>query len=194
MVKNGLSDEAVARRVLSGDKEAYGYFVDKYSDYIFNIALRYTRNRADAMEVSQDVFVKAYKSLGNVKDYSIIKRWFAKIAVNTGLNWSYRKKRSLPTTNTIDGYIEDKSSKDSSPWNYIDGERDEVRNAISGLPEKLRTIVIMKYMDECSYAEIAKRINVSKATVRSRLARAKQMIKSALVPGSGVSSSVQQTA
>ena len=191
MVENGLSDEAVAGRVLDGDKEAYGYFVDKYSDHVFNIAFRYIRDRGEALEVSQDVFVKAYKSLGEVKDYSLMERWLARIAVNTALNRLRGKKRTPSVSDKIAEYTEGKSAGDSGVRDFNESDRDAVWKAISQLPENLRIVVIMKYMDGFSYVEIAKRLNISKATVRTRLARAKRMMKSALVPDSGAASAQQ---
>lgn len=189
MSENRSRDECVARQVLDGDKEAFGYFVDKYSDHVFSITIQYTRNRRDALDVTQDVLVQAYRSLGGVKDYSLLKGWFAKIAVNLALNW-VRCREHLPLlVDDISRCADDNGlHQGERPSDFTKDERDAVWKAIGQLPENLRTLVVMKYLDDCSYAEISRQLDMSMATVRTRLARAKQMMKSSLVPDSNQSS------
>ena len=189
MSENCSCDEYVARQVLDGDKEAFGYFIDKYSDHVFNITIRYTRNRRDALDVTQDVFVQAYRSLGEVKDYSLLEGWFAKIAVNLALNW-VRGRKLLPLlVDDISRCADDNQLREKGkPLDFTDGERNMVWKAIRQLPENLRTLVVMKYMGGCSYAGISRQLGISVAAVRTRLARAKQMMKPSLVPDSSQSS------
>ena len=189
MSENCSRDVYVARQVLDGDKEAFGYFVDKYSDHVFNITIRYTRNRRDALDVTQDVFVQAYRSLGGVKDYSLLGGWFAIIAVNLALNWVHSGKRLPLLVDDISRCADDNGShRGERPSDFTKDERDAVWKAIGLLPENLRTLVVMKYMDGCSYAGISRQLGVSVATVRTRLARAKRMMKPSLVPDSSQSS------
>lgn len=193
MRKHTLNDETVVRRVLDGDKDAFGYLVDRHSDHVFKIALKYARNRRDALEITQDVFVKAYTSLAEIKDYSLLDHWLAKIAVNAALNWLRSRNCSLLITGDIALPDRQASSKQADIWDLIDGDREAIWKALEQLPEKFRTVVLMRYMDDYSYAEIAKRLSVSMATVRTRIARAKQLLKPMLVPNSS-ESPAQQTA
>jgi len=186
MAKNSLSDDAIARRVLGGDKDAFGFWVDKYSDMVFAITLRYTRDRREALELAQEVFVKAYQALDEVNDYAIFSHWLAKIAANTSLNWlRTRRNGKVVSFSEMDSVNPDYIPADfREKESVFNADNETVVRALAQLPENLRVVVLKKYMDDYSYAKIAGDLGLSVATVRTRIARAKQILKTMLIKDS----------
>jgi RNA polymerase sigma factor (sigma-70 family) len=95
----GLNDNEVITQVLGGDHQAFAGLVNKYQNYVFTLALRMLKNREDAEEISQDVFVKAYKALADFRGESRFSTWLYTI-VNTTCLTFLRKKR--PEIHTLD--------------------------------------------------------------------------------------------
>ena len=182
MVDPSLSDNIIAKRVRDGDKDAFGCLVDKYSDLVFGIALKHTRNRREAVDLTQEVFVKAYESLGEVNDYSIFDHWLSKIAANAGLNWVRdRDNERVAAFSEVEGDRPEELPARERGEDLPGGGDGSVIRVLAQLPEKMRIIVLKKYMDGYSYSRIAEDLGISVATVRMRIARAKQMMKALLV-------------
>src|SRR5678815_814589 len=91
-MSTGLNDNELISRVLKGDQQAYAGLVTRYQNYVFTLSLRFTKNREDAEEVSQDIFVKAYRSLADFRGASKFSTWLYTI-VNTTCITFLRKKR-----------------------------------------------------------------------------------------------------
>src|ERR1044071_8400326 len=91
-MSTGLNDSEIIGKVLSGDQQAYALLVDRYQNYVFTLALRFTKNREDAEEVSQDIFIKAYRSLSDFRGAAKFSTWLYTI-VNTTCITFLRKKR-----------------------------------------------------------------------------------------------------
>jgi RNA polymerase sigma-70 factor (ECF subfamily) len=178
MSETGYSDELVARLVLDGDSEAFGILIDKYSRLVFSIALHYTRDRRDAKDLVQEVFLKAYKSLPEIRDFSKFDGWLARIALSESLNW-LRDSAKLPipmgdAKNLSAFYVPDPEPAD--PQIRLEAER-KVWNGIERLPEGYRLVIMLKYFDGLSYSEIADILGVNVSTIRNRMFRAKSYLK-----------------
>ena len=91
-MSTGLNDNELISQVLSGDQQAYAGLVNRYQNYVFTLALRFTKNREDAEEVSQDIFIKAYRALSDFRGASKFSTWLYTI-VNTTCITFLRKKR-----------------------------------------------------------------------------------------------------
>ena len=74
-MSTGLNDNELISKVLSGDKRAYAGLVNRYQNYVFTLTLRFTKNREDAEEVSQDIFIKAYRALADFRGASKFSTW-----------------------------------------------------------------------------------------------------------------------
>jgi RNA polymerase sigma-70 factor (ECF subfamily) len=91
-MSTGLNDNELISKVLSGDQQAYAALVNRYQNYVFTLASRFTKNREDAEEVSQDIFIKAYRALADFRGASKFSTWLYTI-VNTTCITFLRKKR-----------------------------------------------------------------------------------------------------
>ncbi len=176
MSEIGYSDEVVVRRVLDGDNEAFGLLFDRYSDLAFGIAIHYTRNRRDAKDVVQDVFLEAFRSLGEIRDLGKFDKWLARITISKSLN----SLRHSPKEPVAIGDSHDLSNV------ALFGRQDKklppaaikkVWAAVGKLREDYRNIVMLKYFDGLSYEKTARVLGVSASCVRSRLSRAKKALK-----------------
>ena len=92
----GLTDKEIISRVLKGDQQVFKALVERYQDYVFTLVLRFTPNREDAEEISQDIFVKAYRSLADFRGDSKFSTWLYTIVRTTSI--TFLRKRKLDTT------------------------------------------------------------------------------------------------
>ena len=179
MSEIGYSNEVVVRRVLDGDNEAFGLLFDKYSDLVFSIAFHYTRNRRNAMDIAQDVFLEAYSSLGEIRDLGKFDKWLSRIAISKSLNFL----RRTPLEPVAIGDSRDLSNValfDRQDKKLPPAVIKKVWAAVDKLREDYRNIVMLKYFDGLSYEKIASVLGVNVCCVRSRLTRAKKALRALL--------------
>ncbi len=183
------ADAQLVERVQRGDKRAFDLLVLKYQHRILKLISRYVRDPGDAMDVAQDAFLKAYRSLPNFRGDSAFYTWIYRIAVNTAKNYLVAQARrpleADPTGN--DGEPIEPSSllKDyATPEHYLitDEIREAIVTAIDQLPEDLRTAITLREIEGLSYEEIADVMTCPIGTVRSRIFRAREAIDHRLKP------------
>jgi RNA polymerase sigma-70 factor (ECF subfamily) len=178
------SDLSLVRRVQRGERGAYDLLVLKYQHKVVKLVMRYLRNPADAEDVAQEAFVKAYRALPQFRGDSAFYTWLYRIAINTAKNALAARERN-PVSYELDLQGNDESSdmvsrlKDpETPEGLALTEeiRDTVNHAISELPEDLRTAIVLRELEGMSYEEIATSMDCPVGTVRSRIFRAREAI------------------
>lgn len=178
MENEGKAQELIAR-FKRGEEKAFNELVNLYKKRIFHLVLRMVRNREDAMDLTQEVFVKVYHSLRDFRGESSFSTWLHRIAVNLCLNFTQRDKFrsfiSLPdlTQPAISSY---------SPLK--DFEKKELDKAIDqtvlSLPKMQRTVFVLRYYQELAYLEIARVLGKSEGTVKANYFQAVSKLKKAL--------------
>jgi len=175
------NEKETIRKVLSGDKNAFEDLVLANQKNVYNLALKMTRNEDDALDISQEAFIKAYRQLGNFRGDSKFSVWLYRLTYNLCIDFLRKKK---PETKVISLNYEDDNS-DVTPMEVPDMRdlpedsaiRSEMRETISEsideLPSKHREVIVMREITGMSYDEIASSLNVNVGTVKSRLARAR---------------------
>src|ERR1044071_6325497 len=108
----GHNDTEIISQVLNGDQQAYALLVNRYQNYVFTLALRFTRNREDAEEVSQDIFIKAYKALADFRGASKFSTWLYTIVNTTCITFLRKKKLDIHSLDN-EKVFEVADSKDS---------------------------------------------------------------------------------
>ncbi|MBA2591644.1 MAG: RNA polymerase sigma factor RpoE [Pseudomonadota bacterium] len=183
------ADSQLVERVQRGDKKAFDLLVLKYQHRILKLISRYVRDPSDAMDVAQDAFLKAYRSLPNFRGDSAFYTWIYRIAVNTAKNHLVaQSRRPLETDPTgMDGEAIEPAAllKDyATPENYLITEeiQEAIATAIDQLPEDLRTAITLREIEGLSYEEIAEVMTCPIGTVRSRIFRAREAIDHRLKP------------
>jgi RNA polymerase sigma-70 factor, ECF subfamily len=178
------SDLSLVRRVQRGERGAYDLLVLKYQHKVVKLVMRYLRNPADAEDVAQEAFVKAYRALPQFRGDSAFYTWLYRIAINTAKNALAARDRN-PVSYELDVHGSDDSSdmigrlKDpETPEGLALTEeiRDTVNHAIGELPEDLRTAIVLRELEGMSYEEIAVSMDCPVGTVRSRIFRAREAI------------------
>ena len=178
------SDLSLVRRVQRGDKGAFDALVLKYQHKLVKLVMRYVRNPAEAEDIAQEAFIKAYRALPQFRGDSAFYTWLYRIAINTAKNAVVSRDRS-PIEYDLDRNSSDESHdmqgrmKDSeTPEGLVltDEIRSTVNAAIDALPEDLRTAIVLRELEGLSYEEIAAAMDCPVGTVRSRIFRAREAI------------------
>jgi RNA polymerase sigma-70 factor (ECF subfamily) len=178
------SDIALVRRVQRGDKGAFDALVLKYQHKVIKLVMRYVRNPAEAEDIAQEAFIKAYRALPQFRGDSAFYTWLYRIAINTAKNAIVSRDRSpveydLDLQNPEESYDMHGRLKDAeTPEGLVLTEeiRSTVNDAIAALPEDLRTAIVLRELDGLSYEEIAATMDCPVGTVRSRIFRAREAI------------------
>ncbi|HEX4269579.1 MAG TPA: RNA polymerase sigma factor RpoE [Steroidobacteraceae bacterium] len=178
------SDLSLVRRVQRGDKGAFDALVLKYQHKLVKLVMRYVRNPAEAEDIAQEAFIKAYRALPQFRGDSAFYTWLYRIAINTAKNAVVSRDRNpveydLDRSNTDESYDMQGRMKDSeTPEGLVltDEIRSTVNAAIDSLPDDLRTAIVLRELEGLSYEEIAAAMACPVGTVRSRIFRAREAI------------------
>ena len=192
-VQGGVSeanvDQLLVERVQKGDKRAFDLLIQKYQHRIVSLVSRYVSDHAEAQDVAQEAFIKAYRAIGRFRGDSAFYTWLYRIAINTAKNWIVAKNRRPPASDIdavdAEAYgISERMTETSTPENEMMREEIErtVYGTIAELPEDLRTAIMLREMDGMSYEEIATTMECPIGTVRSRIFRAREAIDEKLKP------------
>ena len=179
---DNATDKEIIERVKSGEKEAYDLLVLKYQQRVINLISRFVKNHSDALDVSQETFIKAYRALPNFRGDSAFYTWLYRIAANAAKNHLVAKGRRPRS----DASIEDAeafdefglSSDNGSPEAIAMGDElvSVVDAAMQALPEELRAALTLRELEGLSYDDIAEVLGCPVGTVRSRIFRAREAI------------------
>ncbi len=183
------ADQALVERVQRGDRGAFDVLVRKYQNKILNLIIRYVHDPSEAQDVAQEAFIKAYKALGNFRGDSAFYTWLYRIAINTAKNFLVAQGRRPPGSD-IDAQDAEQYDVDSRLKERDTPEHELLKNelertvfdAISDLPEDLRTAITLREMEGMSYEDIATAMDCPIGTVRSRIFRAREAIDERIRP------------
>jgi RNA polymerase sigma-70 factor (ECF subfamily) len=182
------SDLALVQRVQRGDKGAFDLLVLKYQHKVVKLVLRYVRSQADAEDIAQEAFIKAYRALPQFRGDSAFYTWLYRIAINTAKNALASRQRN-PVDFELDRHDPEESPdlqarmKDTATPEAMamtEEIRATVNAAIEALPEDLRTAIVLRELEGLSYEEIAATMDCPVGTVRSRIFRAREAIDAQL--------------
>jgi len=178
-------DEQLIARVKKGDYDAFERLVRKYEARIFHHCLKFLNNQDEAEDILQETFLQVYKSLDSFRGEAAFSTWLIKIATNNCLMRIRKKKKvdivSIDKPIEIDGSQLPREIVDWSKNPFSQVSNDEIRavldQAISGLPEDKRVILVLKDVEGFSNIEIAEMLGISVAAVKSRLHRARLYVR-----------------
>lgn len=183
-------DQQLVERVQRGDKVAFDLLVAKYQRKLGRLISRFVRDPAEAEDVTQDAFIKAYRALPGFRGESAFYTWLYRIGINTAKNHLLANKRRAPTTTPFDAE-ESESFEEASllrevntPENELMSKQvvDVVQKSLQQLPEDLRSALTLREIEGLSYEEIASVMNCPVGTVRSRIFRAREAVAANLRP------------
>ena len=182
-MSNESTDKELVKRVQKGDKGAFDLLVLKYEHKIVNLVMRYVRDPEQALDISQEAFIKAYRALPRFRGDSAFYTWLYRIAVNTAKNYLAAQRRrpmdiELDLQDPEQFGLHAKLKETDTPEEVaLSHELQEtLERAFEALPDDLRTAIILRELDGMSYEEIAQTMDCPVGTVRSRIFRARDAI------------------
>jgi RNA polymerase sigma-70 factor, ECF subfamily len=181
-------------RVLKGEKDLFYELIRPYERGVFLAAASILGNDADAEDVAQEAFLKAYRHLAHFRQESKFSTWLIQIAINEAKMKLRKDRRHLHTSidagqETTEG---DYTPTDFADWREIPSEalernelREALNKALNSLPEKYRIVLIFRDVQRMSIAETAKALGISEENVKTRTSRARLQMRDRLAPGWG---------
>jgi RNA polymerase sigma-70 factor (ECF subfamily) len=177
-----MDDESLLERARHGDSAAFTALVERYQDELYTMALRLLGTPADAADVVQETFLRAYMNLPSLRATSV-RGWLFRVAVNASRDVQRRAvRRPADPLDAGDGKVLELPSQELGPEAAAEArERAEaIRSALMDLPLDYRVAVVLRDVNDLSYEEIAEALHVPLGTVKSRLSRARLQLAGAL--------------
>lgn len=178
-MSTGQSDNDIIKHVLGGNQPAFAELVNRYKNYVFTLSSRFIKNREDAEEVSQDIFVKAYRSLSDFRGESKFSTWLYTIVNTTCITFLRKKKLQIHSLDN-EKIFEVADSVDSGFRANLVEQKSKtgmVNNAIAMLNTDDAEIITLFYKAEQTLEEIGKVLGLDPNTAKVRLHRARQRLK-----------------
>ena len=182
-------DFQLIQRIQNGEQQAFTLLVRKYQNRVANILTRYLRNNADVADVTQEVFIKVYKSLPSFRGDSAFYTWLYRVAVNTAKNYLTSQSRRPPSSDidameadSYDGSEALRETDDPESVLHSHEVKKIILTTIEQLPAELKSAITLRELEGMSYEEIAKIEDCPIGTVRSRIFRARDAIDKQLKP------------
>jgi len=180
-----MDEKDLVQRSKDGDEEAFGVLVNKYKTKMYHLAYSLTHDAQVADDLAQEVFIKAYFALDKFKGKSEFGTWIYRIAINHCRDFLRKKNRIIQIP--LENIIEKISTRESD---ILPEEKEQeetkrrkiIHTTIQTLPDKYRTILSLRDIQDFSYNEIARILVISPGTVDSRLHRARKMLRTKLEP------------
>jgi RNA polymerase sigma-70 factor, ECF subfamily len=173
-----LGDADLASASVAGTAGAFDLIVERHRRPVYQLCYRFVGNHEDASDLSQDVFLRAYRGLKNFKGQSALGTWLYRIAVNVCLN---RVNAKSPKTESIEHHDQvDATSEPASDRLLREERAGRVRRAVAELPEKQRMTLILRMYHDMSHQEIAQAVGSSVGAVKANVFHALRNLKKLL--------------
>jgi RNA polymerase sigma-70 factor (ECF subfamily) len=175
-----LDEKEIIKRILLGDREVFGEIILKYQDFVFNVIRSYVKIEEDAKDITQEVFIRAYKGIERFKGDSKISSWLYRIACNLSLNWLNRNRS---TDYEINEEVVENLEDETDQYDRIFEKElivKEVDRIIDALPLRYKIVIKLYYFEDKSYKEISEILKLPQNTVKTYLFRAKKMVEKLL--------------
>lgn len=180
-----MNEILLISRARGGDREAFGELVEQYRDNVYRLAYRMCGNAYDADEAAQEAFVAAWRALPNFRGDAKFSTWLYRLTTNAAIDVMRREKRHQTVG---DGEMIDLADDADSPQETVERteQQEAVQKALATLSEEYREVLLLRYMEELDYAEIAEVLQLPSGTVKSRINRAKAALKAALLKSGNI--------
>lgn len=184
--RSSQSDEDLIRNAVRGNKEAFGELVRRYEKKVYNLAYSVLLNRDDAMDITQEAFIKAYEGLGGYKGGSQFFTWLYRIVVNLCIDFT-RKEKAKTEIEYIDAIDPGDThalliGEQQTPEEAVSGMEKirALKEALNSLPAEQRIAITLREIEGLSYEEIAESMDCSIGTVMSRIHYARKKLREKL--------------
>jgi RNA polymerase sigma-70 factor, ECF subfamily len=189
-------DAALIADLKAGSEEAFGILIAQYHQPLYSLIARSLNDPADAADITQEVFIKVFRSIRGFHGEASLRTWLYRIALHEASNqrrwWSRHKKQEITIDSPAESDDDDSAGlclsatladRGDSPFDHAAQAetRDRVEAALRQLPEAFRTVVILREIEGFAYEEISEILNVNLGTIKSRLTRGRSALRALLV-------------
>ncbi len=182
-----MDEKKIVAQAQQGDRNAFAILVNEYKDRIYHLGLRLTGKEQDAEDILQETFIAMLQNINKFKGNSAFYTWLYRIAVNNGLKKLKSKANSYTHVSLNDPDVEQTHSEHLNVWPEFDFKdisnkkfRRELDKALLELPEKYRTVFILRDLHGTSTSETARILDISESNTKVRLMRARNFLKEKL--------------
>lgn len=184
------ADQLLVESVQGGNKQAFSLLVAKYQRRLMRLVLFFVKDHAEAEDVVQETFIKAYRALGSFRGESAFYTWLYRIGVNSAKNHLSSLRRRVPVVNEPErndpeSFNESDLLKESNTPDSVLASKqlaEKVNDAMNALPDELKLAISLREIEGLSYEEIAEFMACPIGTVRSRIFRAREIIAGKIRP------------
>jgi RNA polymerase sigma-70 factor (ECF subfamily) len=181
------SDHVLVERTIQGDREAFGALAERYYRMISVLAIQKTGHRADAEDIVQEAYVKAFRALPSLREGSKFAAWIYNITLKLCIDWLRRRERRDGTVPFDDDALgHSTSGRLARPSQRIgedletQDEQARILRSMGALPDKYRLVITLRYVRKMSYKDIADHLGEPAGTIANRLHRATRMLQDRL--------------
>lgn len=180
---NAKNDFLLVIRAKDGDQKAYAELMQRYKDSIYFMALKMVNNKDDAMDLTVETFGKAFENIEKYKPDFAFSTWLFRIATNNCIDFIRKKRLNVVSLQSLSE--EDKDEKqlqiasdtlNPEQTSIKKQESEKLKSIVDQLPQRYRTLIVLRYYDEQSYEEIAQQLDLPLGTVKAQLFRARDLM------------------
>ncbi len=185
LLNEKLADKELITRILLGEKELYAIIVRRYNQRIYRVGISIINDEAEMEDIMQVTYIKAYENLAKFAFAASFSTWLTRILINECLLRKKMRKKSLPITEAVNnGQSYQAGITQRGPESeLLNSElKNLLENSIRQLPEKYRTVFVLRMIENMNVSETKECLNISEVNVKVRLNRAKALLKKTLTP------------
>jgi len=178
-----LTDEQLCLNYVNGNRLAFEMLINRWEKQVFGLVYRSIRDKESAEDLTQDIFIKVFKSMRYFRGESSFKTWVYRITLNTIIDYQRKEKKSKNRVDLkyLDGNLQLRSNERNAEERLSDeGKTNAIRSAISKLPQGQRAILLLKEYSGLTFEEIGRVLSCPESTVKSRLYKSLKNMKSFL--------------
>ena len=187
------SEKVLVQQAKAGDRNAFAALVSAYETKIYNLALRYLGNREDAMDASQEVFLRVFRFLPGFQEESGFSTWIYRIGVNVCKDMLAKQSRRNEQSLEMEDEDDEQRTMELADHRYTPEQivenaelRSVLSEAIAALPDQQREVIVLRDIQGLSYDEIANVLSLESGTVKSRLSRARENLRKKLLQNGNI--------
>lgn len=180
-------DVDLVKKAKEGDSKAYDQLTLLYKDVVYSIVYRMVHNKQEAEDLTQEAFIKAYKSINSFNEEYAFSTWLFKIATNNCIDFFRKRKLKTYSMDETVKYKDDEFKQEYATddpdieHDLVADERTQIiRTAIEQLPKKYRIVIELRHTKEHSYEQIAEELDLPLGTIKARIFRAREMLNKSL--------------